>query len=203
MKIEPKRLESIHVSVTHSSADPDLLRLPLIGSAAELANRQKATALKRRAESRKEMTYTYDYPMPSVTVDVVLFSPDKSHILCVKRKNEPYKGFYCLPGGYMEISETLKNAAIREVFEETNIKLEDNELKFMNIFDAVDRDTRGRVISSCFVGHLKRYVVPIAGDDAAAAFWISVDRILKGEIVLGFDHLKMLVEGCEVIGYVN
>ncbi len=145
------------------------------------------------------MSYTYDYPMPSITADIVLFSPDKSHILCVTRKNEPFKGYLCLPGGYISLKETLKESALRELREETSIEFENKDLIFVNIFDQVDRDTRGRVISACFTGVMKEYKMPTAGDDAAKADWTLVGRFLNHELTLGFDHHVMLMQAMEKI----
>lgn len=140
------------------------------------------------------MSYTYEYPRPSMTVDIVLFSPDKSHILCIERLKEPHKSSWALPGGFLELSETLKQSAVRELKEETNIELKVEDLKFVNIFDQVDRDKRGRVISCCFTAQLKDYKMPVAGDDAAKAEWILVGRLINKEIPLAFDHYEMLMQ---------
>lgn len=135
--------------------------------------------------------YMYEWPRPSVTVDVVLFSPDKSHILCVRRSKEPFKDYLALPGGYLEIDERCREGAVRELREETNINVRPEELMLVNVFDEVERDTRGRVISVCYTARLKDYRMPKAGDDAAGAEWIMIGR-LQGELKLAFDHQKMI-----------
>jgi 8-oxo-dGTP diphosphatase len=147
------------------------------------------------------MTHTYDYPMPSVTVDVVLFSPNKSHILCVKRKYLPFMGEWACPGGFLDLSETLKQSAVRELREETNIVLDESELQFVGVFDAVNRDERNRVISTCFTAVLKNHAMPRAADDAAAAEWKATDRLRAKDVVLAFDHYDMIMRACEVVRY--
>ncbi len=149
----------------------------------------------------EKKVYQYNYPMPSVTVDMVLFSPDRSNILCIKRKNEPFKGFHCLPGGFMNIDETLAAAAVREPFEETGIVVPEKDITFVGMFDAVKRDTRNRVLSACFTAQLKDYKMPVAGDDAAEALWVIVDRLVSKNVVLGFDHYDMVMQVLTGVNY--
>lgn len=138
-------------------------------------------------------TYVYDYPMPSLTVDCAVLKFNENagiDILLIKRKNEPYKGCWALPGGYMEINETLEDAVKREVKEETGIDINRSCFKYFNdkIFDNPDRDERGRVISV-----LSIVVVPCdtefsAGDDAVECKWFSLRQLPP----LAFDHKDMI-----------
>ena len=96
--------------------------------------------------------YIYNYPMPSITVDCALVRYNDNagvDVLLIKRKNEPYKDCWALPGGFMEIDESLDSAVKREVMEETGIDIDKSCLKFLNdkIFDNPNRDTRGRVVT--------------------------------------------------------
>ena len=95
--------------------------------------------------------YTYDYPMPAITADVGVITIDfdgTRRILLIKRKNEPYKDCWALPGGFMNIDETLENCAMRELYEETGLL---TRVVHIGVSDKVDRDPRGRVISHIFV----------------------------------------------------
>ena len=134
--------------------------------------------------------YTYEYPRPSVTVDVAIFRPfaDEYQILLIKRYQEPYRGNFALPGGYIEMDESLEQAAHRELFEETGV--ENIQLVQIQTFSDPDRDPRGRVISTCFGSVLKAedQINVQAGDDAADAAWFS----LSGLPTLAFDHHQII-----------
>ena len=126
----------------------------------------------------------------AITVDAVIFTKHKQqqHILLIKRKNEPYKGHWALPGGFLEQDETLQNGAIRELEEETGLGLK--KLVRLGVFDEPDHDPRGRTISVAFTGQLSGLKKIKGADDAAKAEWVSVDTILE----LAFDHRKIIEE---------
>jgi len=130
--------------------------------------------------------YTYDYPRPSVTVDVAIIKPvgDKFQLLLIKRAREPFKSKFALPGGFINMDETLEEAARRELFEETG--LETLQLIQIETFSDPNRDPRGRVISTCFGYVLKMddQVQLQAGDDASTAEWFELDDLPS----LAFDH---------------
>ena len=71
------------------------------------------------------MSHTYEYPRPMVCTDIIIIAPDKGKkkILLIKRKNDPFKGTWALPGGFVEMEEDLEDAAKRELAEETGITL--------------------------------------------------------------------------------
>lgn len=132
--------------------------------------------------------YSYKYPRPAVTTDCVLFSEDVNGNLCVpliQRGDEPFKGCWAFPGGFLNMDEDAESGARRELLEETGLEVD--SIEQVGCFSAVDRDPRGRTISIAFYAF-----VPMAdahgGDDAADARWFPV-RALPA---LAFDHDMML-----------
>ncbi len=140
--------------------------------------------------------YCYDYPRPSVTVDVVLLM-DAPHpqVLLIRRKNPPFKDLWALPGGFLEMDETLKESALRELHEETGIS--DVQLTQVRTFGHPDRDPRGRVITVAYVGIIKsEQQKAVAGSDASEVTWFSTSGLPQ----LAFDHseiIKKALEGLE------
>ena len=134
--------------------------------------------------------YTYEYPRPSVTVDVAIFRPlgEEYQILLILRAQAPYQGKYALPGGFINIEESLEEAALRELFEETGV----NNLQLTQIqtFSDPERDPRGRVISTCYgcVLGIGDQIKIQAGDDASAADWFGLNALPP----LAFDHSLLI-----------
>jgi len=150
------------------------------------------------------MAFTYEFPRPSVTVDSVVFgvgqdaegNPDLQVVL-IERGLEPFKGRLALPGGFVEVrddgdrGESIDDAAYRELREEAGIK--PDYLEQLCTIGDPGRDPRGRIISIAYMA-LVRTVdhVAVAGDDAKAAAWHSVKRVLATRNALAFDHDKIL-----------
>ncbi|MFW5759162.1 MAG: NUDIX domain-containing protein [Bacteroidota bacterium] len=133
------------------------------------------------------MGFTYEYPRPAVTTDAVIFDlkgnkKEDLNILLIKRKNEPFKDSWALPGGFMDIEETLEECVAREVEEETGIK----GMKFYQLeaFSSVDRDPRHRTISVAFWGFCHKTPQKKASSDAVDVKWFD----LKSLPQLAFDH---------------
>ena len=126
-------------------------------------------------------TYSYEYPRPAVTVDIVVLTDDDG-ILLVKRRSDPYAGSWALPGGFIDMDETLADAAARELAEETGVA--GLELRQLKAFDAPDRDPRGRTIGVAFLSEVSGRPDATAGDDAADARWYSLSDLPP----LAFDH---------------
>jgi 8-oxo-dGTP diphosphatase len=138
------------------------------------------------------MSYTYEYPRPAVAVDIVAFdcsglTNDRS-ILLIKRGHEPYKGCWALPGGHVEPNEDLVDAAVREFGEECGIKVSATDLRQLGAYGTPGRDPRGDNVSIAFVTNLGHKVKPLAGDDAADAYWFPVDALPH----LAFDHYRVI-----------
>ena len=137
-------------------------------------------------------TFTYKYPHPAVTTDCVVFGFDgpQLNVLLIERGGEPFKGCWAFPGGFMNIDETAEQGAMRELYEETGLELQD--LKQFGTFTAVNRDPRERVITIAFYALTKKSDVQ-GGDDAAKAQWFPVDKVPK----LAFDHEYILQKAIE------
>ena len=135
------------------------------------------------------MSYTYDYPRPMVTVDCLVFSrrKDATHLLLIQRDKPPYEGSWALPGGFVDMDETLPKAAMRELEEETNLK--DISLQQFQTFGDPGRDPRGRTISVVYFGFTNHAQADThAGSDARNARWFSIDSLPP----LAFDHDQII-----------
>ena len=94
--------------------------------------------------------YAYRYPRPSVTADSVLFAEQNGQlfVLLIQRANDPYKGCWAFPGGFLNMDETVGHCAERELQEETGIVL--TGMQLVGIYSDVERDPRGRVITAAY-----------------------------------------------------
>ena len=95
-----------------------------------------------------------NYRIPSLTTDIFIFDEDFNFIL-IKRKNDPYKDYWALPGGFVEYSESVESAAIREAKEETSIDVELIDL--VNVYSKPDREPRGHTVTVVYTakGNIK------------------------------------------------
>jgi 8-oxo-dGTP diphosphatase len=132
--------------------------------------------------------YTYKYPRPSLTVDIAVFrEKDNQHeVLLINRKRNPFAGMWALPGGFVDMDETVETAAKRELYEETNVS--GVVLKQFHVFSEIDRDPRGRTVSVVFIGFVKEARKIKAKDDAAEASWFKLSKLPD----LAFDHAKII-----------
>ena len=135
------------------------------------------------------MPYTYKYPRPAVAVDCVIFGLDKTDlkILLIQRGGEPFKDAWALPGGFVDMGESLEAAALRELEEETGVK--DVFFEQLFTFGNPDRDPRGRVISVAYYALVNLDEHPVqAASDAKNAAWFPLNNLPE----LAFDHDKIL-----------
>jgi len=132
--------------------------------------------------------FTYDYPRPAVTVDIAIVTREaRPRVLLIRRKHPPFASMWALPGGFVDMDESLEDAARRELLEETGVKAA--RLKQVHTFGAPDRDPRGRTISVLYLARVDfSQVKPKAADDAAAVGWHYLDRPPR----LAFDHGEIL-----------
>ena len=142
----------------------------------------------------EDLKYCYRYPHPAVTADCVIFGYDDNNIkvLLIQRGNEPYKGHWAFPGGFMNIDETAERCALRELEEETGLK--DVKVEQFYTFTDVNRDPRERVISIAYYGKIQLSNIK-GSDDADDAQWFSLDEIPN----LAFDHDLVLSKALEKI----
>ncbi len=134
-----------------------------------------------------ELMYHYKYPHPSVTTDCVIFGFDGNglKVLLVERGIEPYKGKWAFPGGFLRITESAEQGALRELREETG--LTGAYIKQFHTFSEPDRDPRERVITIAYYALVKLQDVK-GGDDAARAQWWAMSDVPS----LAFDHDMIL-----------
>lgn len=135
------------------------------------------------------MSFRYEYARPAVTVDCVVFGLDETDlkVLLIERDGEPFRGCWALPGGFVDMGESLDAAALRELREETGV--EKLFLEQLYTFGAVDRDPRGRVISVAYYSLVKLSDHRVrAATDARNAGWFALDDLP----LLAFDHQEIV-----------
>ncbi|MBX9853096.1 MAG: NUDIX hydrolase [Cytophagaceae bacterium] len=132
--------------------------------------------------------YTYEYPRPALTLDAVVFQVENSttRVLLIQRKQDPWKGMWALPGGFLEMDETCEEGAKRELEEETGLRNVD--LKQFYVFDGIYRDPRERIITVAHYGVLKTPQEIKGSDDASDARWFDIKNLPQ----LAGDH-KLIV----------
>ena len=124
---------------------------------------------------------------PALSTDCVIFD-GRGRVLLIRRGNPPFKGEHALPGGFVEIGETVEDACRREVLEEVGIKV--GKLRLIGVYSDPDRDPRGHAVSVVFLALLSRASIPRAGSDAAGAEWVEDWR----NLTLAFDHAQVLAD---------
>lgn len=135
------------------------------------------------------MAYTYEYPHLAVTADVAVFTLQDGalRVLLVRRGNEPFKGAWAIPGGFVRPDEDLEACARRELDEETGVS--GFYLEQLYTFGGVDRDPRERVVTVAYYALIPSdKVVLKASSDADAVAWFPVNRLPE----LAFDHKAIL-----------
>ena len=139
------------------------------------------------------MAYTYKYPRPAVTADcVVMTNEPLTKVLLIQRGNEPYKGCWAFPGGFMDMDETTEQCAIRELEEETGLIVSD--LQQLGAYSKVDRDPRGRTITVAYLAIIDAPVEVIGQDDAAKAQWYPLYALPE----LAFDHADIMKDAIKI-----
>lgn len=126
---------------------------------------------------------------PLLTVDALIIYEEK--IVLIKRKNSPYEGMFALPGGFVDIGETVEAAVVRESKEETSLDFE--IIGLIGVYSDPRRDPRGHTVSICFIGigngELK------AGDDAREVGLFDIYNVPK----LAFDHNKIVENAISIM----
>lgn len=138
--------------------------------------------------------FEYKRKMPTITADIICWDyvSNEFKFLFIKRKKDPGKDMWALPGGHFEVEKDKRivECASRELQEETGLVVEN--LKFLNYYDLPDRDPRGRYIGFTFHGKVDSNSKVVAGDDAVDYCWMNISEINKSNIA--FDHKSMIVD---------
>jgi len=133
--------------------------------------------------------YSYEYPHPAVTVDIVIFTirDDQLKLLLIRRAGEPYQGEWALPGGFIAMDEDLEQSARRELEEETGVA--GVFLEQLYTFGKPDRDPRERVITVAYYALIPSDKLQLrAASDAEAVGWFGLDELPE----LAFDHPRIV-----------
>ena len=138
------------------------------------------------------------FPAFAVTVDVVILTMTEGtlQVLLVRRGEAPFQGMWAIPGGFKRPTETLDEAARRELSEETGV----DAARLLTQFGAYgdpQRDPRMNVVTVAYVAVLRDVGAVVAGTDAADAALVPVSAVLNGQIDLAFDHLRIARDAIE------
>jgi bifunctional NMN adenylyltransferase/nudix hydrolase len=188
---------------THDNGYKAHVKAPI----AEYLERFKTT------EKFKDLKEEYDYvrsyraawsgaPFPPtfVTTDAIVIK--SGHVLVVRRKGNPGRGLIALPGGFLNQKETVLDGCLRELKEETGIKVSKEELEKavteQKVFDYPDRSLRGRTITHAFLIDLGHGTLPIVkgSDDADKAWWMSLNEFYTRESDFFEDHWQIISYFC-------
>jgi 8-oxo-dGTP diphosphatase len=158
------------------------------------------------------MAYTYKYPRPAVTADCIVITREAEpkaaskqeqrdacidtaereqaratpKVLLIQRGFDPYKGCWAFPGGFMNMDETTEQCAIRELEEETGLKV--TNIHQIGTYSKVDRDPRGRTITVAYLAIVDEPIAVTGQDDAAKAEWFPLSALPE----LAFDHADII-----------
>ena len=144
------------------------------------------------------MAYTYKYPRPAVTADCVVMTKEEvPKVLLIERGFEPFKGCWAFPGGFLNMDETTEQCAIRELEEETGLKVAD--IHQIGAYSKVDRDPRGRTITVAYLSVIDAPAKVVGQDDAAKAQWFPIDALPP----LAFDHEDIMRDALKIYAFIT
>jgi 8-oxo-dGTP diphosphatase len=144
----------------------------------------------REKRSSKNKKKEYHDPIP--TIDIILRKSTESNqdqILIEKRGLAPFEGMYAIPGGHVEYGETVEEAALRELKEESGLNA--RLVNILGVYSDPNRDPRGQRISTVFVADHDGGRI-MANDDAKSVEWISLSKLLEMKDEIAFDHYQIL-----------
>jgi len=128
------------------------------------------------------------YKNPAPTVDAIIYSKHDDKLLLIKRKNQPFKGYWALPGGFVDYGESVENACIRESLEETSMKI--SHIYLFGVYSDPDRDPRGHSMSTVFLAPIEDFKGAKAADDAEDLKIFRFDEL--SALKIAFDHSKII-----------
>lgn len=141
------------------------------------------------------MSHVYEHPRPALTADLLVVAGDagaEPSVLMIRRGGEPYRGMLALPGGFVDVGETVEQAAQRELHEEAGVQLDSADLRLAGVYSQPGRDPRGWTVSVLFRIDVDARPDAQHGDDAAAVEWVSAADALAHPTWFAFDHDRML-----------
>jgi 8-oxo-dGTP diphosphatase len=141
------------------------------------------------------VSHVYEHPRPALTADMLVVARDpggERGVLMIRRGGDPFRGMLALPGGFVDVGETVEQAALRELEEETGVAVEAADLRLAGVYSQPGRDPRGWTVSVLFRIEAGERPDARHGDDAAAVEWVSVADALANPSWFAFDHGRML-----------
>jgi 8-oxo-dGTP diphosphatase len=133
------------------------------------------------------MSYEYKYPRPAVTADCIVITKEADPaVLLIERGDNPFKGSWAFPGGFMNMDETTEQCAIRELEEETELRV--SNVQQIGAYSKIDRDPRGRTITVAYLAIVDKPIDVSGQDDAAKADWWPLFNLPH----LAFDHYDIM-----------
>ena len=121
---------------------------------------------------------------PKLMVDVVI--PSEAGVVLIRRGSDPFEGQWALPGGFVDVGETVREAAVREVAEETGLAIEVSRL--VGVYSEPDRDPRGHNVSVAFLARV------LGGQMQAASDAAEVEVLDPDTVELAFDHSRIIAD---------
>ena len=144
------------------------------------------------------MAYTYKYPRPAVTADCVVMTKEaEPKVLLIQRGDQPFKGGWAFPGGFMNMDETTEQCAVRELKEETGLRL--SKIQQIGAYSKVDRDPRGRAITVAYLAIVDEPIAVTGQDDATKAEWFPINALPP----LAFDHEDVMRDAISLYGEIG
>jgi 8-oxo-dGTP diphosphatase len=141
------------------------------------------------------VSHVPEHPRPALTADMLVVAGDpggERSVLMIRRGGDPFRGLLALPGGFVDVGETVEQAALRELEEETGVVVEAPDLRLAGVYSQPGRDPRGWTVSVLFRVDAGERPEARHGDDAAAVEWVSVADALGNPTWFAFDHDRML-----------
>lgn len=136
-----------------------------------------------------------DFPKPSLTADAVIFiRSDPAQLLLIRRASDPFEGQWALPGGFVDEQERTRDAARRELQEETGLEIDDLDL--VGVYDTPHRDPRGWTVAAAYWGVAPEGSAVQGADDAGEARWFKLDSLPD----LAFDHAEIVRDAVVLLG---